>query len=51
MPTIPFPATEIPPADAPREEYVDKALNIQQSIFPFDVAGHPAFTAACPSAW
>jgi len=47
MPTIPFPATRIPPADAPREVYVDAALNMQQNTCPFDVSGHPAFTVPC----
>jgi amidase len=47
MPTIPFPATEIPPPDAPREVYVDRALNMQQNTCPFDVSGHPAFTVPC----
>jgi amidase len=47
MPTIPFPATEIPPPDAPRELYVDRALNMQQNTCPFDVSGHPAFTVPC----
>lgn len=47
MPTIPFPATRIPAADAPREEYVDAALNMQHNTCPFDVSGHPAFTVPC----
>jgi amidase len=47
MPTIPFPATEIPPPDAPREIYVDAALNMQQNTCPFDVSGHPALTVPC----
>ena len=47
MPTIPFPATEIPSPDAPREVYVDAALNMQQNTCPFDVSGHPAFTVPC----
>jgi len=47
MPTIPFPATEIPPPDAPREQYVDSALNMQQNTCPFDVSGHPALTVPC----
>ncbi len=47
MPTIPFPATPIPPVDAPRETYVDAALNMQQNTCPFDVSGHPAFTVPC----
>jgi amidase len=49
MPTIPFPATRIPPADATREVYVDAALNMQQNTCPFDVSGHPAFTIPCGS--
>ncbi len=44
MPTIPFPATKIPPPDCTREVYVDLALNMQQNTCPFDVAGNPAFT-------
>jgi amidase len=47
MPTIPFPATEIPAPDAPREVYVDAALNMQQNTCPFDVSGHPALTVPC----
>ena len=47
MPTIPFPATRIPPANASREVYVDAALNMQQNTCPFDVSGHPAFTIPC----
>lgn len=47
MPTIPFPATEIPPPDAPREVYVDRALNMQQNTCPFDASGHPALTVPC----
>lgn len=47
MPTIPFPATELPPSDASREVYVDRALNMQQNTCPFDVSGHPAFTIPC----
>jgi amidase len=47
MPTIPFPATKIPSPDVPREEWIDKALNMQHNTCPFDVAGHPAFTVPC----
>jgi amidase len=47
MPTIPFPATHIPPPDAPREVYIDAALNMQQNTCPFDVSGHPALTVPC----
>jgi amidase len=44
MPTLPFTATEIPPADCSREIYVTKALNMQANTCPFDVSGHPALT-------
>ncbi len=47
MPTIPFTATEIPPADCPLEQYVDLALNMQANTCPFDVSGNPAFTLPC----
>jgi amidase len=47
MPTLPFPATRLPSADASRETYVDLALNMQQNTCPFDVSGHPAFTVPC----
>ena len=47
MPTIPFPATPLPAADAPREEWIDAALNMQHNTCPFDVSGHPAFTVPC----
>lgn len=47
MPTIPFTATEIPPADAPRERIVELALNMQANTCPFDVSGNPAFTIPC----
>ncbi|MCB1491574.1 MAG: amidase, partial [Rhodobiaceae bacterium] len=47
MPTIPFTATPIPPADVAREAYVDLALNMQANTCPFDVTGHPAFTVPC----
>src|SRR6267154_1592179 len=47
MPTIPFPATRIPPPNASREIYVDAALNMQQNTCPFDVSGHPALTIPC----
>jgi amidase len=47
MPTIPFPATRIPEHNAPREVYVDAALNMQQNTCPFDVSGHPALTIPC----
>jgi len=47
MPTIPFTATEIPPADAPLTLAVDRALNMQANTCAFDVTGNPAFTVPC----
>ncbi|MGH1483619.1 MAG: amidase [Geminicoccales bacterium] len=50
MPTIPFRATEIPPADCSREEYISTALNMVGNTAPFDVSGHPAMTVPCAMA-
>jgi len=47
MPTIPFTATPIPPADAPLDVAIDTALNMQANTCPFDVSGNPAFTVPC----
>jgi amidase len=47
MPTIPFTATPIPPADAPLGCAIDTALNMQANTCSFDVSGHPAFTVPC----
>ena len=42
MPTLPMTATMIPAADAPREEYLARALEMIANTAPFDVTGHPA---------
>ena len=47
MPTIPFTATPIPPADAPLNTAIDAALNMQANTCSFDVSGHPAFSVPC----
>src|SRR5579885_690792 len=47
MPTLPMKATRIPPADAPREEKVARALEMIPNTCPFDVTGHPAMTLPC----
>jgi len=47
MPTIPFRATEIPPPDCSREDYVTLALNMVGNTCPFDVSGHPAMSVPC----
>jgi amidase len=44
LPTQPMRATEIPPADAPVEEYVVRALEMIGNTAPFDVTGHPAIS-------
>ena len=47
MPTLPMKATVIPPADASREEYTARALEMIANTCPFDVTGHPAMTVPC----
>ena len=44
MPTLPLRATPIPAPDAPREEYVARALEMIPNTAPFSVTGHPALT-------
>lgn len=44
MPTLPLKATPLPAADATREEYVARALEMIANTCPFDVTGHPAIT-------
>lgn len=47
MPTLPMKSTRIPPADAPRAEYVQRAFEMLLNCAPFDVSGHPAITLPC----
>lgn len=47
LPTLPMKATPLPPADAPREEVVARALEMIFNTCPFDVTGHPAMTVPC----
>ncbi|MDV3124250.1 amidase [Mycobacterium sp. 21AC1] len=42
MPTTPILATPIPEADAPRDEYLARALEMMANTASFDVSGHPA---------
>jgi amidase len=42
MPTLPLTATTLVAADAPREEYLMRALEMIPNTAPFDVTGHPA---------
>ncbi len=42
MPTLPYTAREIPPADVSLAGYLDTALTMIGNTAPFDVSGHPA---------
>jgi amidase len=47
MPTTPIKASELPPADAPRELIVERALNMIGNTAPFDITHHPAMAIPC----
>jgi amidase len=47
MPTTPIKATPLPDGDAPREEIVDKALNMIANTASFDITHHPAMAIPC----
>jgi amidase len=47
MPTLPIVATPLPPADAPRELYIQRAFEMIENTAPFDATGHPAMTVPC----
>jgi amidase len=47
MPTMPMKATPLPPTDAPRELYVQRALEMIGNTSPFDITHHPAMTLPC----
>ena len=47
MPTTPIKATPLPPADAPRELYVERALNMFANTAPTDISHHPAMAVPC----
>ena len=42
MPTLPYTARELPPADASLGDYLVTALSMIGNTAPFDVTGHPA---------
>jgi amidase len=42
MPTLPYAAREIPPADCSLADYLTTALSMIGNTAPFDVTGHPA---------
>jgi amidase len=47
MPTLPMKPTPIPPPDANRELYVQRALEMIGNTCPFDITHHPAMTLPC----
>jgi amidase len=47
MPTLPMKPTPLPPPDAPRELYIQRAFEMVANTAPFDATGHPAMTVPC----
>jgi amidase len=47
MPTTPIKATPLPPADAPRELHVERALNMFSNTATADITHHPAMAVPC----
>jgi amidase len=47
MPTLPMKPQPLPPADAPREVYFQRALEMVGNTCPFDVTHHPAMSVPC----
>lgn len=47
MPTLPLKATPLPPPDAPRELYIQRAFEMIANTAPFDATGHPAMSIPC----
>jgi amidase len=47
MPTLPIKATPLPPADASRELYLQRAFEMLSNTAPFDATGHPAMSLPC----
>jgi amidase len=47
MPTLPMKATPLPPPDAPRELYIQRAFEMVGNTAPFDATGHPAMSIPC----
>jgi amidase len=47
MPTLPVKATPLPPPDASRELYIQRAFEMVTNTAPFDATGHPAMTVPC----
>jgi amidase len=47
MPTLPMKATPLPPPDAPRELYIQRAFEMVANTAPFDATGHPSMSIPC----
>ena len=47
MPTLPVKATPLPPPDASRELYVQRAFEVLPNTCPTDATGHPALQLPC----
>ncbi len=47
LPTTPMKATPLPGPEAPREEYVRRALEMTPNTMPFDLSHHPAMSVPC----
>src|SRR5690242_13858608 len=47
MPTTPLKATRLPAADASREDYVARALEMITNTAPFDLTHHPSMSLPC----
>lgn len=47
LPTLPLKATPLPAANASREEYVQRALEMIANTAPFDITHHPAMSVPC----
>jgi amidase len=47
MPTLPMKATPLPPPDAPRELYIQRAFEMVPNTAPFNASGHPAMSLPC----
>ncbi len=47
MPTLPLKATPLPPPDAPRSLYIQRAFEMLPNTAPFDATGHPAMSVPC----
>ncbi|MGY8663841.1 amidase [Bradyrhizobium sp. UFLA05-109] len=47
MPTTPMKATPLPPANASREDYFTRAIEMFTNTAPFDITHHPAMSLPC----